>query len=226
MRVSLRLALGFASLMIGFAQAGYAQMNDVAYVITYIEVTPAATEQTIDLLVAHGEASRHEDGNSLFHVLQRIGRPNHFALIETWENADAQAAHADTAHTRAFRASIEPVLYSPYDERRHSQVEVASSDTADDAIYGLTHVDVIPTSLDIGVGYLQTLIAASRRDDGNLRFDVLAQDSRRNHMTLVESWDNADTQAAHSDTAHAQEFRASMLPLSGSLYDERLYKAL
>ncbi len=226
MRVSLRLALGFASLMIGFAQAGYAQMNDVAYVITYIEVTPAATERTVDLLVAHGEASRHEDGNSLFQVLQRIGRPNHFAVIETWENADAQAAHADTAHTKAFRASIEPVLYSPYDERRHSQVEVAHSDTADDAIYGLTHVDVIPTSLDTGVGYLQTLIAASRRDDGNLRFDVLAQDSRRNHMTLVESWDNADTQAAHSDTAHAQEFRAAMLPLSGSLYDERLYKAL
>ena len=111
MRVSLRLALGFASLMIGFAQAGYAQMNDVAYVITYIEVTPAATEQTVDLLVAHGEASRHEDGNSLFQVLQRIGRPNHFAVIETWENADAQAAHADTAHTKAFRASIEPVLF-------------------------------------------------------------------------------------------------------------------
>jgi len=226
MRVSLRLALGFVSLMLGFAQTGYAQMNDVAYIITYIEVSPAATEQTVDLLVAHGEASRHEDGNSLFQALQRIGRPNHFALIETWENAEAQAAHADAAHTKAFRASLEPVLYSPYDERRHSQVEVAHSDTADDAIYGLTHVDVIPTGLDTGVGYLQTLIAASRQDIGNLRFDVLAQDSRRNHMTLVESWNNADAQAAHSDTAHAQDFRAAMLPLSGSLYDERLYKAL
>ena len=226
MRVSLRLALGFASLMLGLAQTGYAQMNEVAYVITYIEVTPAATEQTSDLLVAHAEASRRDDGNSLFQVLQRIGRPNHFALIETWEDADAQAAHADAAHTTAFRAGLEPLLYSPYDERRHSQVQVAHSRTADDAIYGLTHVDVIPTGLDAGVAFLATLTGASRQDAGNLRFDVLAQDSRRNHMTLVESWENADTQAAHSDTAHAQEFRASILPLSGSLYDERLYKAL
>lgn len=226
MRVSLRLALGFASLMLGLAQTGYAQMNEAAYVITYIEVTPAATEQTSDLLVAHAEASRRDDGNSLFQVLQRIGRPNHFALIETWEDADAQAAHADAAHTTAFRAGLEPLLYSPYDERRHSQVQVAHSRAADDAIYGLTHVDVIPTGLDAGVAFLATLTGASRQDAGNLRFDVLAQDSRRNHMTLVESWENADTQAAHSDTAHAQEFRASMLPLSGSLYDERLYKAL
>ena len=226
MRIPLRLALGFAMLSLGFGHAVLAQMNEAAYVVTYIEVTPAATEQAIDLLLAHGDASRNDDGNTRFQVLQRIGRPNHFALLETWVDADAQAGHAAAAHSNAFRANLGPLLYSPYDERKHTQVEVAHSDVAGSAIYGLTHVDVIPTNLDTGVGYLQTLVAASRQDAGNVRFDVLAQDSRRNHMTLVESWQSAEDQAAHATAAHAKEFRAALLPLSGSLYDERLYRPL
>jgi quinol monooxygenase YgiN len=226
MRTYLRLALGSAVLAVGLGPTVDAQMNEASYVVTYIEVTPAATIQAIDLLVAHAEASRDEDGNSRFQVLQRIGRSNHFALLETWVDADAQATHAAAARTRTFRANLEPLLYSPYDERRHTQVEVAHSDEAENAIYGLTHVDVIPTNLDIGVGYLRTLIAASRQDAGNVRFDVLAQDSRRNHMTLVESWESAEDQAAHSAAAHSREFRDALLPLSGSLYDERLYTRL
>ncbi len=226
MRTSLRLALGSAVVALGLGTAVDAQMNEAAYVVTYVEVTPAATSQAIDILVAHGEASRNESGNSRFQVLQRIGRPNHFALLETWVDADAQAEHAAAASTRTFRAILEPLLYSPYDERRHTQVEVAHSGSADEAIFGLTHVDVIPTNLDTGVGYLRTLTAASRQDAGNVRFDVLAQDSRRNHMTLVESWESAEDQAAHSEAAHSREFRDALLPLSGSLYDERLYRRL
>ena len=226
MRISLRLALGSAVLALGLGLGVDAQMNEAAYVVTYIEVTPTATEQAIDLLVAHGDASRSDDGKARFQVLQRIGRPNHFALIETWVDADAQTAHAAAAHTTTFRAAMEPLLYSPYDERRHSQVAVAHSEVADNAIYGLTHVDVIPSNLDAGVGYLQTLVVASRQDAGNVRFDVLAQVSRRNHMTLVESWESAEAQAAHSEAAHSKEFRAALLPLSGSLYDERLYRRL
>lgn len=226
MRTYLRLALGSAVLALGLGPTVDAQMNEAAYVVTYIEVTPAATTQAIGLLVAHSEASRDEDGNSRFQVLQRIGRPNHFALLETWVNADVQATHAAAARTRTFRANLQPLLYSPYDERRHTQVEVAHSDDAENAIYSLTHVDVIPTNLDTGVGYLRTLTAASRQDAGNVRFDVLAQDSRRNHMTLVESWESAADQAAHSTAAHTKEFRAALLPLSGSLYDERLYRPL
>ncbi len=226
MRSSSCLALGSAVMALGLGLGVQAQMSEAAYVVTYIEVTPAATEQAIDLLVAHGEASRSDDGNARFQVLQRIGRPNHFALFETWVDADSQATHAAAAHTSRFRAALEPLLYSPYDERQHSQVAVAHSDVADSAIYGLTHVDVIPSNLDTGVRYLQTLVAASRQDAGNVRFDVLAQVSRRNHMTLVESWESAEDQAAHSEAAHSKEFRAALLPLSGSLYDERLYRPL
>jgi quinol monooxygenase YgiN len=226
MRVSFRLAACLVASLLSFSHVSSAQMADAAYVVTYIEVTPASTNHAIDLLQAHVESSRAEDGNTLFHALRRIGRPNHFALVEAWENQDAQAAHAGTAHTQSFRSALEPLLYSPYDERPHSALMLANSDHGDNPIYGLTHVDVIPTGLDAGHEYLQALVDASRTDAGNIRFDVLTQISRQNHMTLVESWDGSDAQATHSRQEHSKTFRAAILTLSGSLYDERLYRRL
>jgi quinol monooxygenase YgiN len=203
MRVFLRTATFCLALAIGIAHPVSAQMSDAAYVVTYIEVTPSATTDAVDLLVSHAEASRNDDGNSLYQVLQRIGRPNHFAIIETWESADAQAAHAAAGHTQAFRAGLDPLLYSPYDERLHEQFHVAAGTTAAGSIFGLTHVDLIPTGLDEGLEHVGELVAASRGDAGS-----------------------AGSQEAHSSTDHAKAFRAALLPLSGSLYDERLYRAL
>ena len=67
-------------------------------------------------------------------------------------------------------------------------------------------------------------MAESRKDEGNLRFDVLTQISRPNHMTLVETWEDLDAQAAHSEQPHSKDFRAAIRNISGSLYDERIYR--
>ena len=180
MRVTARTAMCLVALAISFAQSTSAQMNEASYVVTYLEVTPSETTEALDLLLSHAQASRNDDGNSLYQILQRIGRPNHFAILQTWENADAQAAHAAASHTRGFRASLEPLLYSPYDERPHEQVHVGGETSTAGSIFGLTHVDLIPTGLDVGLGHVGELVAASRGDEGVIRFDIMAQVSRRN----------------------------------------------
>ena len=83
-----------------------------------------------------------------------------------------------------------------------------------------------PNNTDLAVELLGTLAAESRRDNGNGRFDVLVQSNRRNHMTVVEAWEDAAAQEAHYGANHTRLFRASLFPLSGALYDERLYHAL
>jgi quinol monooxygenase YgiN len=226
MRVSLRAAFCVVGLAVGYSAVTHAQMDETSYVITYIEVTPSATTDAMDLLLSHAETSRHDNGNSLYQILQRIGRPNHFAILQTWGNADAQAAHTAAEHTSGFRSSLDPLLYSPYDERVHTNLHVAGGTMAAGSIFGLTHVDIIPTGLDVGLARIGELVAASRGDVGVIRFDVLTQASRRNHMTLVESWESAGSQEAHSAANHKKSFRAALQPLSGSLYDERLYRAL
>ncbi len=226
MRVSLRAAVYLTGLLFGFAAVTHAQMDEHAYVVSYVEVIPSETSAAIDLMREHAAASRNDDGNALYHVVQRIGRPNHFAIIETWASADAQAAHAENGHTQRFRAALDPLLYSPYDERMHTNLHVTGGSISAGSIFGVTHVDFTPSYLEDGLAAVAALVMSSRHHDGAVRFDVLTQLNRANHMTVVESWESAGAQEAHAISEDAIAFRSAVHSLMGALYDERLYRAL
>jgi quinol monooxygenase YgiN len=227
MKHPLRFLLGLAILSPSFMQPVDAQDANVAYVVSYLEATPPATDKVLALVRELGKASRKDGGNLRFEVLQRIGQPNHFAILEAWKDKDAQAVHAAAAHTKQFREKLEPLLRSPYDERPHTALAVGSMQAASAgkaAVYGVTHVDIVPTSKDIGVALVKQLTEDCRKDEGNARFDALTQNSRPNHMTIVEIWQDYKALEAHGMTARTKEFREKLTPLSGSLYDERQYK--
>ena len=225
MPLSIRLLLAVAALSAVFTGPAHAE----AYIVTYLEATPPATNKALDLLRTFGKASRSEKGNVRVEVLQRRSQPNHFAILEVWNDGDAQAAHAAAASTKQFREKLEPMLRSPYDERPHAPLlaggEQAKSIPAG-AVYVVTHVDIVPTEKDKGIGFVKQLTEESRKDPGNLRFDQLQQPSRPNHMTVVEVWRDQKAVDAHGMAAYTKDFRGKLLPLSGSLYDERLYKAV
>ena len=65
-----------------------------------------------------------------------------------------------------------------------------------------------------------------RSQKGAVRFESLTQNSRPNHMTVVEIWSDRKAFGAHSTAAHMKQFREKLTLMSGSLYDERLYKAV
>jgi len=97
---------------------------------------------------------------------------------------------------------------------------------ARDAIYVVTHVDVIPPRKDDGVAALKRLGDESRRSDGNLRFEVVQQTNRPNHFTVVEIWKDARAVETHSMAPATREFRDKLATMTGALYDERMYKAV
>ncbi|MGB2657596.1 MAG: antibiotic biosynthesis monooxygenase, partial [Pseudolabrys sp.] len=66
----------------------------------------------------------------------------------------------------------------------------------------------------------------SAQDAGILRYDVLLQSSRPNHLTLVEVWRGMAALEKHEVAAHTRKFREVLLPMSGSLYDQRLYQTI
>ena len=94
------------------------------------------------------------------------------------------------------------------------------------AIYAVTHADAIPPAKDDAMVLLKQLAEVSRHDDGSVRFEVLQQRSRLNHFTIVEIWRDQKALDAHVMAAHTRQFREQFQPMSGSLYDERLYQAL
>ena len=67
---------------------------------------------------------------------------------------------------------------------------------------------------------------AGRKDEGNLRFDVLQWEGHPNHFTLVEVWRDRKAFDASVAAAHTKDFRQKVTPLEGALYDERLYQVL
>ena len=223
-----RRSLIAAASVLALAHGAGAQDDSTAYVVAYIEVSPASVQQALELIAAEAEASRNDPGNLLFEPLQRIGRPNHFALLETWADLEAQQSHRDSARTTAFREALDTLLYSPYDERLHVQLDMGAQVGGDspDAVYALTHVDVTPDNVGPTLEQLHSIAGDSRAEPGNRRFDVVVQSSRSNHFTVVEKWQSAQAQTEHVDAPHSREFRDNLYPLSGALYDERLYRAL
>jgi quinol monooxygenase YgiN len=204
------------------------QPDGPAYIVSYFETSPGAAAQARKLLASFARASRKDAGNRQSIALQRIHAPNHFAVLETWDNKAAQAAHAETTATREFHAKLEPLLRSPYDERPHFTfvADMPSAEPIKSAVYVVTHVDIIPASKDVGLQHVKDLVAESRKDPGMLAFNALQQSSRPNHVSLIEVWKDAKSLDGHGVAAHMRDFRAKFMPLSGSLYDERLYKAI
>jgi len=216
--------------VLGFAQAAHANdsSDTTVYVVSYLEVMPPSQAEAIALLQQYREASRQEEGNGRLEVLQQHGRPDHFVLIETWQNQQAFATHGMAVHTQQCHDRLRPLCVSPPDERLHRGLAMSARPAVHTAgaVYVVTHADAIPPGKDEALVLLQQLAEASRREAGNGRFEVLQQNSRPNHCTIVEIWQNQPAHEAHAMAAHTRQFREQFQPLSGSLYDERLYRVL
>jgi quinol monooxygenase YgiN len=199
------------------------------YGITYFEVAPAAIVKTAALLRQFAAATKKQEGNAGFLALSEISRPGRFAVVEVWRDRDAAQAHAGRS---TLRDKLQPWFVSPFDIRSNAGLAVApppigaEAGAGSAAVYVLTHVDVFPAGKDQTVEMLKVLAADSRKDPGNLRFDILQQDGRLNHLPIVEAWSSAGKQAAHTMAEHTRTYRANLVKLQGALYDERLYKAV
>jgi quinol monooxygenase YgiN len=161
-----------------------------------------------------------------FEVYQRVERPNQFVVLGAWADQKAYEAHTAAEHTKKLNEKLETMLASPSDTRQHSALSVAPAKLGKDPVFVVTHVDVIPPERDNGANALEQLADGSRRHSGNLQFDVWRQNNRPNHFTVLESWANRGAFDVHGMQKETREFRSKLAPMTGALYDERLYKAL
>ena len=72
----------------------------------------------------------------------------------------------------------------------------------------------------------KALAGPSRSESGNLRYEVQQQNNRPNHLTLFEIWKDHKALEAHESAPHAVRFRDASTPMSGALFDQRLYRAI
>jgi quinol monooxygenase YgiN len=81
-----RLLIAVALLSLGFTQVARAADGDTAYIVTYFDTNFADKDKARLLAKKLGDASQKEDGNLRFEVLQRIGQPEQFMILEAWKD--------------------------------------------------------------------------------------------------------------------------------------------
>jgi quinol monooxygenase YgiN len=147
------------------ASAALAQ-NAAVYVVSYVDVAPAASATAGGLLRVLATASRKDDGNMRFEALQRTAPPNQFAIVSIWRDQKAYDAHAANAHGKEFRDKIKPHLISAIDDRLHGGMEIAApaAKSAPGAVFVVTHVDVPPPRKDDCISALKALVEDSRKE--------------------------------------------------------------
>ena len=196
------------------------------YIATYIELRPNARDEGAALVKAYRDASRAAAGNLRAVAVQRMRRPGHFVVLSSWQNKAAWDAAMEGA--KGQREKLNALRNAPADDRFHNALTVGPMDipAAAGAIYGVTHVDVIPPQKDNAIVALKILGEANRAAGGNVRYDVVQQTNRPNHFTVVEMWRSRNDYEANSMSAHQREFRDKLAQMQGALYDERLYEIL
>jgi autoinducer 2-degrading protein len=221
----LGLLLGAAMSTLGVSATAHGA-DAIVYTATYVEVGPPSTAQATALLRQYAEAVRKAPGHVRVELLRRIDRQNQFVILAAWQDQQALETHRAGTATKETIDKLTPLLISPNDERVHLGLSVGPASTAAGAVHVVTHVDVIPPRKDDAVVALKQLAEDGRRDPGNVRFDVVQQTNRPNHFTVVEAWRDRAAFDAHGMAAHVKRFREQLAPMSGSLYDERLYTEL
>jgi quinol monooxygenase YgiN len=163
-----------------------------------------------------------------FEVLQRTAPSNQFVILEVWKDQSGLDAHVASAHAKQFSSGLASHLIAPVDDRLCVATSTAPLPPMHDpaALLVVTHVDVGPPNRDKAAVALKALVESSRKDSGNLRFDVVHQKARTNHFTVIEAWKDQQSDDTHELAAHTREFRTTLAPLAGALYDQRWYKAL
>jgi quinol monooxygenase YgiN len=220
-----------AAAVVGLFAVTSAQQASSAslHVVSYVEVAPGAERAALGLLRQYRNASRQDRGNLRVDVLQQSGRPDHFVVLESWQDKDAWTAHSTAAHSKLFATELPAQLVSPIDQRLFNTFAIAARPAADEAIYVVTHVDTIPPQApsaqpDPAV-MLKQLAETSRKEEGNLRFDVWQSD-RKNHFTVVEGWRNQRALDGHTAAMHTRQYREQLQPIAGSPLDERVFAVI
>ncbi len=207
----------------GAQSAAGTPADTAAYAVSYVEVMAASKAPAIAALKQYREACRKSDGYLHVELFEQVGRPGHFAIVETWRDQKALDAHGPAQ--KQLLDALEPIRVSGYDERPYKTLTVGIVPAPNSrAVSVVSHVDVTPDPRVAEM--LKRLAEASRKEDGSVRFDVIQHTMRANHFTVVETWQNQKAFDAHLAAAHTKQYRDELQPLTGSPLDERVYTAI
>jgi quinol monooxygenase YgiN len=87
------------------------------HMLTHIDVVPDGAAAARDALTAQKVLVMAAPGALAFEAASQTGRPNHFAVYETWKSRAAYEAYAASAAGQDLRMRLTPFKGAPFDDR-------------------------------------------------------------------------------------------------------------
>jgi len=217
----------FSLLVSAMILVAQAPSDSYFYSVAYFEVAPSSKAIAESGFKQYRDASRKEDGFVRLELFEQADWSGHLVLLETWANPKAFDAHTTAAHTRVWRQRIDEVRLSEFDQRPYKTLSLGSGVTPVRAntTFVIAHVDIGGQGTN-AADLLRRHAEASRKETGNVRFDVLQHNMRANHFTVIEGWQDEKALQAHAAAANTRQYRDGLGPITGSPLDQRLYKLL
>jgi len=228
MQVWLLLLSAWLASGLGLQAQPEAPVDKAFYAVSYVETRSNAVKDATAALHRYRDANGKLDGFVRIEFFEQIGRPGHFVVFETWRDQQAFDAR-DAALQKQLIGALQPIRVSDYDQRPYKTLTVAPGGTKADqqAVYVIAHVDFAPNpQAPPTAPLLRNLAEASRKEPGNLRFDIVQHTMRGNHFTVIEGWRNQQALDGHVAAAHTRQYRDAIQPMTGSPLDERVFKAI
>jgi quinol monooxygenase YgiN len=107
----------------GLAVAASKTGRGAVFAVTHVDVIPPQRDNGVAAVKQLAEDSRKHDGNLRFDVWQQTNRPNHFTVVEAWNNRKSFDTHIVAAQTKAFRDKLVSMTGALYDERLYRALD-------------------------------------------------------------------------------------------------------
>jgi autoinducer 2-degrading protein len=95
--------------------------------VLIVHVQVHVSSDSVDAFIAatriNARASLGEPGVLRFDVVRDLAAPDRFVLVEVYRDEQAPAAHKDTAHYKAWREAVEPMMASPRTSTKYEAVD-------------------------------------------------------------------------------------------------------
>jgi quinol monooxygenase YgiN len=102
----------------------------------------------------------------------------------------------------------------------------AGAQTAGDAIYGVTALDVAPGAASQGLALLKQYRDGALKQAGNTGVILLQEADWPNRFVIYDAWTDQAAYDANERAAHSAELRAKLASMGGAPYDRRDYRVI
>src|SRR5438876_9306209 len=224
--ISVLLTITYLASGVAAQNRGVLTADPAFYAVSFVEVMPGSKAAAVAALKQYRDTSSKDEGFVSLQLFEQIGWPARFALVEKWADQKAYDAHGMAAHTKQMLMKLEPIRVGAYDQRPYRTLAIGSASAAGNgAIVVLTRVDLVGRHLD-APALLEQMAENGRKDEGNVRLDVLQGATRPNHFTIVETWQNQKAFDGHAAVEHTRQLGYAVNAALGSPMDQRLFKVL